>query len=68
MSCGRGKALYAGGIAYEGGKKHGWGKFAFSNGQEGEFKNGSRNGMGKYKWASVNLFEGEFEEDEFNGR
>jgi len=59
---------------YEGetvdGKRHGKGKYTWTDGEkyEGEYVNGKRTGKGKYYYANGNVYEGDWVEDERTGK
>ncbi len=49
--------------------KNGFGKFVYNNGfYEGNFKNGYRNGTGKYFYDIGDFYQGTFKDNKFNGK
>jgi hypothetical protein len=49
--------------------KNGYGKYVYNNGYyEGNFKNGYRNGFGKYYFDIGDLYAGNFSDNKFNGK
>lgn len=52
-------------------KPHGWGKFSYQSGNvyEGEWKNGRRDGTGRYEMAVAggDIYEGQWFKDKFHG-